>query len=176
MGDEIFLVRRHAGAALAAAALHAILGERRALDVAAMRHGNGDVLALDQVFVFDLDFGIDDFGPARRGEFVAHRRELVLHDRKHARTRAQDVEIVGDRDAELLHLVGELGNAKRGQARQAQLEDRLGLLLGEPDRVVRLHQMARIGDQRDQRRRRPWPARRVPSGWRARSPCRARRG
>ena len=74
VGDEILFVRRHAGAALAAAALHAVFGERRALDVAAMRDGDGHVLALDQVFVFDLDLGIDDLGLARRGEFVAHGR------------------------------------------------------------------------------------------------------
>ena len=99
MRDEILFVRRHAGAAFAAAALHAVLGERRALDVAAMRDGDGHVLALDQVFVFDFDVGVDDLGPARRGEFVPDRRQLVLDDREHARPRAQDVEIVGDRDA-----------------------------------------------------------------------------
>ena len=68
-GDEILLARRHAGAALAAAALHAIFGERRALDVAGMGDGDGDILALDQRLVFDLDFGVDQFGLARRGEF-----------------------------------------------------------------------------------------------------------
>ena len=70
MGDEIFVARRHAGAALAAAALHAVFGQRRALDVAGMGDGDGDILALDQRLVFDLDLGFDDFGLARRGEFV----------------------------------------------------------------------------------------------------------
>ena len=74
--DEIFLARRHARAAFAAAALHAIFVERRALDVAGMGHRDGDVFALDQRLVLDLDFGIDEFGHARRREFGADFLEL----------------------------------------------------------------------------------------------------
>ena len=76
-GDEILVPRRHAGAALAAAALHPVFGQRRALDIAGMGDGDGDILALDQRFVFDLDLGVDQLGLARRGEFVADCLQLV---------------------------------------------------------------------------------------------------
>ena len=79
-GDEILVPRRHAGAAFAAAALHAIFGQRRALDIAGMGDGDGHILALDQRFVFDFDFGVDQFGLARRGELVADRVEFVRDD------------------------------------------------------------------------------------------------
>ena len=69
--DEILVARRHAGAALAAAALRAIGRERHALDVALVADGDDAVLALDQVFVLDLAFDVDDLGLARRGELVA---------------------------------------------------------------------------------------------------------
>ncbi len=76
VGDEILLARRHAGAALAAAALHAIFGERRALDVAGVGDGDRHILALDQRFVLDLDFGVDEFGQARRREFGRALRQV----------------------------------------------------------------------------------------------------
>ena len=89
MRDEIFLARGHAGAAFAAPSLDAVFGQSRALDIAGVRHRDGDVLTLDQVFVFDLHFGVDDLGPARRRELRAHRSKPVFHDREHARPRAQ---------------------------------------------------------------------------------------
>ena len=102
VGDEILVARRHAGAALAAAALHAIFGQRRALDIAGMGDGDRHVLALDQRFVLDLDIGVDQFGLARRGEFGrasrSVRRAMICSTRG---ARAQDVEIVLDRLAEL---------------------------------------------------------------------------
>ena len=67
-GDEILLARRHAGAALAAAALRAIGRERHALDVAGVADGDDHVLALDQVLVLDLASRLHDLGAARRGE------------------------------------------------------------------------------------------------------------
>ena len=70
---------------------------------------------------------------------------------QHARARAQDVEIILDRLAELLHFVADFVAAERGQALQAQIEDGLGLLFGQPDGAVLGDGMARIGDQRHQR-------------------------
>ena len=72
-GDEILLLHRHAGAALAAAALRPVGVERHALDPAGVGHGDHHVLALDQVLVVDLAFLLDDLGPARRRELVADR-------------------------------------------------------------------------------------------------------
>ncbi len=136
MGDVILFARRHAGAAFAAAALHAIFGDRRALDVAGMGDGDRDILALDQRFVFDLDIGIDQFGQPRSCEFVSI---APSSSRMIGSTRgrdAQDFEIFRDRLAELRHLVADLVAAERGQPLQAQIEDGLGLLLRQADRAV----------------------------------------
>ena len=73
-GDEILVAGRHAGAALAAAALGPIGRERHALDVAGVRHGDDHVLAGDQVLVVDVGIPIEDLGPARGREGVANLR------------------------------------------------------------------------------------------------------
>ena len=70
----------------------------------------------------------------------------------HARARAQDVEIIGDLRGELVQLLGDLVAAERGQALQAQFEDGARLLLGQAIGAVLLELVARIVDQRDQRR------------------------
>ncbi len=76
--DEILVARRHARAALAAAPLRAIRRERHALDVALVRDGDDDVLALDQVLVLDLALDVDDLGLARGGELVLDARSSSL--------------------------------------------------------------------------------------------------
>ena len=81
-GDEILFLGRHAGAALAAAALRPVGVERHALDVAGMGDGHHHVLALDQVLVLEVGAALDDLGLARRRELVADRRQLVLDDRR----------------------------------------------------------------------------------------------
>ena len=152
MRDEIFFARRHAGAAFAAAALHTIIGQRRALDIAGMRDRNGDVFAFDEVFVFDFDFRFDEFRQPRRGEFVFDVVQFVADDRKHTAAAAQDVEIIGDRFAQLLYFVADFVAAQRRQPRQANFEDCLGLFFGQTDRVAFQHHVARIGNQSDERR------------------------
>ena len=102
--DEILLAHLHAAAAFAAAPLRAIGRERHALDVAEMRDGDDHVLALDQVLVLDLALLLGDHGAARRGEFLFHRRQLVLDDGLDARARAQNFEIIGDLGGELVEL------------------------------------------------------------------------
>ena len=79
----------------------------------------------------------------------------------HPRPRAQDVEIVGDLGGDLVELVGDLLAAERGQPGQAQFEDGARLRVGEDVGAVLLQPVARIVDQRDQRRHvlgRPAPA------------------
>ena len=147
--DEILLAGLHAGAALAAAALGAIGRQRHALGVARMRHGHHHVLALDQVLVLDLAFLLDDDGPARRAELLLHLGQLGLDDRLDAGARAQDVEIVGDLDRELVELLGDFLASERGQALQAQVEDGFGLLHRQPRGAVRRQRVAGIVDQRD---------------------------
>ena len=130
-GDEVLVLGRHAGGALAAAALGAVLGQRRALDVAALGDGDDHVLALDQVLVVEVGVPLDDLGAARHGEELADLAQLVGDDRHDPRPRAQDVEVVGDLAGELLELVGDLLDAERGQPLQPQVEDGAGLGLGE---------------------------------------------
>ena len=52
--DDVLFLRLHADAAFAAAALRAIKRQRRALDVAAARHGDDHVLVGDHVFDGDV--------------------------------------------------------------------------------------------------------------------------
>ena len=70
--DEIFFARLHAGAAGAAAALLAIDGDRRALEVALVADGNGDLLVGDEVFKLKLGGLVDDLGAALVAVLVAN--------------------------------------------------------------------------------------------------------
>ena len=151
-GDEILVAGRHAGAALAAAALGPVGRERHALHVAGMRHGHHHVLAGDQVLVLDAAVEVDDLGPARGGELLADLDQLLLHDGLDAHPRAQDVEIVGDLVGERLQLVADLVAAQSREALQAQVEDGAGLGLGQAVGAVLGDPVARVVHQRDQRR------------------------
>ena len=79
----------------------------------------------------------------------------------HARPRAQDVEVVLDLLGDLVEFLGDLLAAERGQPGEAQFEDGARLRVGEHVGAVLLQPVARIVDQRDQRRHvlgRPAPA------------------
>src|ERR1700730_10579272 len=69
------------GPALAAAALGAIGRHRDALDVAAVRHRDDHVLALNQVLDILLELVVQDLGAARRGELFLDLDELLAHQR-----------------------------------------------------------------------------------------------
>ena len=62
--DDVLFLRLHADAAFAAAVLRAIERQRRALDVAAARHGDDHVLVGDEVLDGDLVRVRDDLGAA----------------------------------------------------------------------------------------------------------------
>ena len=79
-GDEVLILGRHAAHALAAAALGPVLGERRALDVAALGDGDDHVLALDQVLVVEVGVPVDDLGASRNGEEIPDLAEFVRDD------------------------------------------------------------------------------------------------
>ena len=106
----------------------------------------------DEVLVVDVGVPIEDLRPARGREGVADLGELVLDDRHDPRARAQDVEIVRDLVGELLQLVADLVAAERGKALQAQVEDGAGLRLREAVGAVLVDAVARVVDERDQRR------------------------
>ena len=81
-----------------------------------------------------------------------HRGEFVLDDGLDAGARAQDLEVVGDFHRQLVEFFGDFLAAERGQPRQPQFENGLGLLERQPRGAVFGEPMARIVDQRDHRR------------------------
>ena len=129
VGDEIFFACGHSGASFAAAALNAVFRKRRPFDVAGVCDRDRHVFAFDQIFVFDLDFGVDDFALARGRELFPAGCKFVFDDRENARTRAQDLEIICNRGAEFFNFFGDLRNTQRGQTLQPDFKDCLGLLL-----------------------------------------------
>src|SRR6202158_1417522 len=64
MYDKIFVARLHAGTARAPAALHAVGGDRRALHVAGVADGNGNLLVGDEIFENDFGGLVFDAGAA----------------------------------------------------------------------------------------------------------------
>ena len=64
MLDEILVAGFHAGASDAAAALHAVGGDGRALHVAGVADGDGDLLVGDEIFENDLGGFVFDAGAA----------------------------------------------------------------------------------------------------------------
>ena len=101
---------RHAGAALAAAALGAIGRQRHALDVAAVGDGDDHVLALDQVLDVLLELVVEDLGAPRRGELLLDLEQLLAHQREQLVAIAQQLEIA-------LDLLGDLASAPRRSCR-----------------------------------------------------------
>ena len=101
-----------------------------------MAHQHDHVLALDEVLVVHVGVAVEDLGAARSGEVGLHLDELVADDAHEARARTQDVEIVGDLGRELFERLGDLVAAERGQAGEAQFEDRARLRFREADRAV----------------------------------------
>ena len=77
--------------------------------------------------------------------------ELFPDDLDDAQARGEDREVFLDLLADLLQLVGDLVAAERGQARKPQLEDGLGLLLGQLVGALVGDLVARVGDQHDKR-------------------------
>ena len=86
--DKILFLRLHAGAAFAATPLCAISRKRHAFDVALVTHGHDHVFTLDQIFVFNLVFDIEDLRASRRRMRDFHRKHLVFDHAEEPRARA----------------------------------------------------------------------------------------
>ncbi len=149
--DEILVLHRHAAAALAAPALCPVFRQRRALDVAAVRDRHDHVFAGDQILVFDFQFDIEDFGPTRNSKTIPRFDQLVADDLDNARPRAQDVQEVPDLVGQCLGFVAKFVAAKRRQSCQTQVQDGLGLFLGQFQRLPVGQHRTRVGYQPDQR-------------------------
>ena len=127
MLDEILFARLHAGAAGAAAALLAVGGDRRALHVAGVADGDGDLLVGDEVF--ELDLGGFVFDPVRRSSpysFLTSSSSLTMTLRSFFSEPRMD-----SNSAMLSRVTVQLFNdfvdRELGQAMQLQFEDRVGL-------------------------------------------------
>src|ERR1019366_5478888 len=153
MFDEIFFGGGRANLAAAAALLRAIERERGALDVAAVRDGDEDVLLDDQVLDRELALRFDDLGAARIGELFFYFVELACDQLQQFLLVGENFLEAGDQSDGLLVLGFDLLALERSETAQRQIEDRLRLRKAEL-----LHQAAasglgilRLADQTDDR-------------------------
>ena len=123
----VLFARPHADAPAAAAALAAVLGDRRALDVAGSGDGDRDVLVGNQVLDPELAFGVDDCGAALVAELLAHRLQLVDDDLHQQDVAREDAAQLLDERHQLGELVEDLLALEAGQPLQLHLEDGLRL-------------------------------------------------
>ena len=92
-------------------------------------------------------------GAARRRESVLHRDEFVADDAHHARARAKNIEIVGDLGGELVQAPRRFRRARaRSGGRRRNSRMARACASDRRHRAVLRQHVARIGDQRDQRR------------------------
>ena len=130
--DGVLLARHVADDPLAAAVLATVRGDRLALDVAAARDRDDDVLVGDEVLVGHLAAGVvGDSRPSLAGVLPLQLGELVLDDLEHAGRVGEDVLELGDQLDDREVLVLDLLALEGGEAREAHVEDRLRLQLGE---------------------------------------------
>jgi len=99
-----------------------------------MRDRDHHVFALDQVLVLDLVFMLDDDGLARCRKFRLHRCKFVLDDRLNAGARAQDVEVIGDFQRQLVEFLGYFLAASA--VRRARRNSRMALACSSDSRAV----------------------------------------
>ena len=130
---RIFVLGAHGVAALAAAALRPILGQRHALDPAIAGHGHHHVLALDQILVVDV-LGVEhQFGAALGLEFIGDIVQLGIQHGTQAHTAGQDVEQIGNGIGQFLQFTADFIAAQRGELVEAQIKDGAHLQIRKPD-------------------------------------------
>ena len=150
LGDEVLFAGLHAEAAGAAATLLAVDGDGRALEVAGVGDGDGDLLVGDEVFEAELGGLVEDLGAAGVAVLVADLGELLDDDFAELRGRGEDGLVLGDVVADLGELVEELVDGELGEAVELQFEDGVDLLVAEDERA---------GGGRRSCRRRTWRGR-----------------
>ena len=131
LGDEVFFARLHAHAAGAAAALLAIDADGRALEVALMGDGDGDLLVGNEVFKLEFGALVDDLGAARVAIFVADFFKLLDDDGAELLVAGEDGFVLGDAVADLGEFAEQLVNGELGEAVKLQFEDGVDLAQGE---------------------------------------------
>ena len=120
LGDEILFPRRHAGAALAAAALCAVGVQGDALDVARVTDGDDHVLALDQVFVV-LNAGVEfETRTPRVREPFLDLQKLLAQQRDQRLAVGENVQIHADLRRDRRQILTDLVTLEPGQPLQSQ--------------------------------------------------------
>ncbi len=114
--NEVFVTRLHAGAPGAAALLLAVDGDGRALEVARVGDGDGNLLVLDEVFKRELGGFVDDDRAARVAVAVADVFELFANHAAQLALAREDRLKLGDVVADDLELVEELVHRQLGEA------------------------------------------------------------
>ena len=128
---EILGARAHADSALAAACLAAVGVYAGALQVAAARYCDCDVLHAHQVLELDLAGVLDDLGAAVVAETLLDFLELLHDQRAQNSIGPQQFQVLRDTALDIRQLVQDLLLLHPGEALQLQFDDRLCLLLAE---------------------------------------------
>ena len=137
---RVLVLGAHGVAALAAAILGAILGQRHALDPARQGDGHHHVLALDQVFIVDILGAEHQFGAALGLEFIGYRIKLGAQHAAQTGPVGENIEQIGDAGGQFLQFVADFVAAQRREFLQAQIENGPHLELGKPDgRRIDIH-------------------------------------
>ena len=132
LGDEVLVTGFHADAAGAAATLLAVGGEGRALEVAGVGDGDGDLLVGDEVLELEVGGVVEDEGAALVAVTVADVGELGDDDLTEAGGGVEDELEGGDVFADLGEFAEELVDAESWVRRvELELEDGVDLLEGE---------------------------------------------
>src|SRR5690606_28710374 len=125
------LLRAEHGRAAAHAA--AVERERHPVDVALVRERDDDVLLGDEVLDRELRIALHDAGAARVAVALDHLLELADKHRELALPAREQLLELGDAALERLELLLQRLVLERGEARQAHVQDRAGLRLGEAE-------------------------------------------
>ena len=135
LGDEVFFAGLHAEAAGAAATLLAVGGDGRALEVAGVGDGDGDLLVGDEVFEGELGGLVEDGGAAGVAVLVADVGELFDDDAAQSFSLAENCFVLGDVVADGAELVEELVDGELGEAVELELQDGVDLAVAEDERA-----------------------------------------
>ena len=132
--DDVLGLHLDAPAALAAPGLELVRGERGPLDVAARGVDDGHVLFLDQVLGPQFGDGlVADLGPPLVAVLLLDLLELLDDDREDELLVLEDAPQLGDPLLQGGVLLLDLEPLELGQPLELELEDGLGLDLGQPE-------------------------------------------
>src|SRR5450432_819712 len=121
--NKIFITRFHSHATGTAAALLAIRGNRRALEISAVRHGDRHGLVGNQVFQRDLSGFVRDFGAALIAILLADFFQLLDDHVAQLLVGSQDRFVFGNLFANLAQLFHDFVGGKTREAIELQFQN-----------------------------------------------------